>query len=371
LSIGMEKQEIDTPALLIDLDALERNIRTMSDYYRAKRGAALIPHQKGHRLPIIAKQQIDAGARGVSMTSLGLAEYYVQCGIDRILITAVICGRNKVRRLCNLSKQASITASVDDVENVRQISDQALANGTKIDVAVELYAGKMSCGVEFDKTKSFVKEIARFRGVNFKGLWYHGKESAIKTFAERRRLHFETLDRIARLKDEIEDTGIAVEMLSAGHTCTWNITPEFPGLSDVLVQAGSYVFSDWCSHQDVEGTEAFDYALTVLTRCISRPQPNEAMFDFGMNSCSDESGEDYRAVVGPRFKDLEGIEEVSQREEHALAILNNPSRDVRVGDVFELIPPHADTTAKLYEQYYGIRKDKLEVIWPNYGRGLL
>ena len=88
--IGMDKEEIDTPALLIDLDALEKNLRTMGDYYRRKKGSALRPHQKGHRLPIIAKKQLKAGAKGISMTSLGLAEYYVNCGIDDILITSEI-----------------------------------------------------------------------------------------------------------------------------------------------------------------------------------------------------------------------------------------------------------------------------------------
>jgi D-serine deaminase-like pyridoxal phosphate-dependent protein len=238
-----------------------------------------------------------------------------------------------------------------------------------VDVAVELYAGKASCGLEFNKVKPFIKDIARHRGVNFKGLWYHGHEASVKNFEERKRIHFETLDRISRLKDEIVDAGVDVEMVSAGHTCTWNITPHFSGLSDVLVQAGSYVFSDWCSRQDVEGAEVFECALTVLTRCISRPQPNEAMFDFGMNSCSDESSNNYLSIVGPKFKELNGVV-VSQREEHALATFNEPNRNVRVGDVFELIPPHSDTTAKLYDKYYGTRNDTLEVIWPNIGRGL-
>ena len=221
----MDRQEIDTPALLIDLDVLEKNIKTMADYYSSNKGAALLPHQKGHRLPIIARKQIDAGAVGVSMTSLGLAEYFVQCGIDRILITAEIYGKNKIRRLCHLSKNANITASVDNIENARQISDEARANDAKVDVAVELYAGTRSCGVDLANTKAFVKEITQFEGINFKGLWYHGKEARIKSFDERRRDHFETLEKIATLKDEIEDSGITVEMLSAGHTCTWNITP--------------------------------------------------------------------------------------------------------------------------------------------------
>jgi len=361
-------EEIDTPALLIDLDALEKNIRTVADYYRSKKGAALLPHQKGHRLPIVAKKQMDAGAKGVTMTSLGLTEHYVLSGIYDILITAEICGRGKIRKLCDLSKVANITASVDNIQNVRQLSDEAIRNNARINVAVELYTGKRSCGIEIEKTKTFVKELVKFRGLNFRGFWLLGPEAKIKSLEERKKSHFAWLDKLAELKDDVEDAGIDVEMLSSGQTCTWNITPEYSGLSDVGVQAGSYVFSDWCSHE-YEGLEVFDYALTVLTRCISRPRPDEAMFDFGLNSCSDEETEDYAKVVGPKFKNVV-VKEISMREEIALAVLSEPSKDVRVGDVFELIPSHSDTTAKLYDNYYAMRKGKIEAVWPNYGRGL-
>jgi 3-hydroxy-D-aspartate aldolase len=162
-------------------------------------------------------------------------------------------------------------------------------------------------------------------------------------------------------------------MISGGHTCTWNITPEYPYLSNVEVQAGNYVFSDWVDRM-LEGVEVFDCALTVLTRCISRPAPDQAIFDSGMNTCSDEAGNEimggYTSVVGPKFKDLEGIKKIRQREEIMLVEFDHPNIDLHVGDVFELIPPHADTTAKLHDKYYGVRKGKIEVIWPNYGRGL-
>jgi len=365
----MKKEELPTPSLLIDLDLLEKNIRTMSEYYKQRKNAGIIPHQKGHRLPIIARKQLDGGARGVSMTSLGLAEYYVQSGIDNILITSEIYGKNKIDRLCGLAKQANIIVSVDDLHNVRQLSEAALDSHTKIKVAVELYAGRTSCGVESSYVKSFVKNLREFRGVEFQGMWHHGSESDVVKFTERKLILFKTLDEIARLKEEIEDAGTEVPFLSAGHTCTWNITPEH-SLKDVLVQAGSYVFSDWCSHHHIEGVEAFDCALTVLTRCISRPKNDEAMFDFGMNSCSDECGEHYHSVVGPCFKDIEGVRTVTEREELALAVFDNPRDDVKAGDMFEVIPAHADTTAKLHPCYYGIRDGIVEVVWPNYGQCL-
>jgi len=368
--IGMDKEEIDTPALLIDLELLEKNVKTMAEYYRGKKGTTLRPHQKGHRLPIIAKKQIGAGAKGVSMTSFGLAEYYVNCGISDILITCEIYGGNKIKRLCSISKHADVTVGVDNIENVRQLSTAALGSDTKINVAVELYMGASSCGVKIEEAKSFVKELIKFKGVNFKGFWWHqGSLADIINWQERKKAHFETLNKIALLKDELDDEDISVEMLSGGFTCTWNITPECPRLSNVEVQAGSYVFSDWCSHES-EGLEVFDYALTVLTRCISTPKRGEAMFDFGLNSCSHEHTDNYLNVVGPKFKDLDGVKKIKQREEISMALYENPSREIKVGDVFELIPPHSDTTAKLHDKYYCIRNNKVEAIWSNYGRGL-
>jgi 3-hydroxy-D-aspartate aldolase len=364
----MKIEELMTPALLIDLNALEKNIRTMSEYYRGK-NAGVIPHQKGHRLPIIARKQLEAGAQGVSMTSLGLAEYYVQSGIDNILVTSEIYGKRKIEKLCGLAKQANIIVGVDNLENARQLSDAAIENHTVIKVAPELYAGTTGCGVEFSRMKDFVKGLRSYRGVEFEGFWHHGQESRIPKFSERKVLHFKTLDEMARLKDEIEDAGTEVRLLSAGYTCTWNITPEH-SLKDVLIQAGSYVFSDWCSHNHIEGIEAFDCALTVLTRCISRPKLGEAMFDFGMNSCSDECGENYYSIVGPSFKNLAGVKTVIEREELALAVLDNPRDDIRVGDAFEVFPAHSDTTAKLHSCYYGVRDGIVEVVWPNYGQCL-
>jgi 3-hydroxy-D-aspartate aldolase len=368
--IGYSVDEIDTPALLIDLDVLEKNIMTLGEYYNSKKGAILLPHQKGHRLPIIARKQIEAGAKGVSMTSLGLAEYYVACGIRDIFITNEICGDNKIKRLCSLSKHANIVVSVDSMENAKHLSEMAVKYDTKINVCVELRTSKIGAGVEFSKAKSFVNELSKLPGINFLGLWEHqGELGAIKSWIKRREKHFKTLDKITELKSEIEDMGIDVQMVSSGFTATWNITPEYPRLRNIQVQAGSYVFSDWCSH-GLEGLEVFDYALTVLTRCISRPSPYKAVFDFGMNSCSDESTYDYHAIVGPKFKNLDGVKEVYEREEISVVKFEKPNTSVKVGDVYEIIPPHSDTTAKLYDKYYCIRKGKIETIWPNIGRGL-
>lgn len=368
--IGMDKEELDTPALLIDMDVLEKNIRTMGEYYNQKNGA-LRPHQKGHRLPVVAKKQADCGAQGVSMTSLGLAEYYVGCGITDILITNEIAGTNKLKRACTLSKHADIVVGVDNIKNVKALAQEALDVHTTVDVAAELYMGTGTCGVQIEEAQSFAKEVEKVKGVNFKGVWWHqGSLADIVDWEQRKTVHFETLDKVAVLKDEIEDSGIDCELVSGGFTCTWDITPVYTELKNVEVQAGSYVFSDWCCHES-EGLNVFDYALTVLTRCISRPRPDEALFDAGMNACSDEHTDDYRRVVGFKIKGIEGITRVKQREELSMVTFADRNEEIRVGDAVELIPPHADTTAKLHDTYYCIRDGVVEAVWPNYGRGLL
>jgi len=369
--IGKSIEEIDTPALLIDLDVMEKNLMTMADFYSRTPGAALRPHQKGHRLPLVGRKQIDAGASGVSITALGLAEYYVSCGIENILITNEVAGTNKMRRVCTLSTLADVTVGVDNIENATHLGTIAREHNTTVNVGVELYMGTGTCGVQIAEALPFIRELTTIDHLNFNGLWWHqGSLADILGWEERKEAHFKTLDDVAILKDSLEDAGIDVPMVSGGFTCTWDITPLHPHLKEVEVQAGSYVFSDWCSHES-EGLDIFDFALTVLSRCISRPKPDEALLDAGMNACSDEHTDSYRNVVGFKVKGMDGISLVKQREELSMIKFKSPNTEIRVGDTVELIPPHSDTTAKLHDTYYCVRRGVVEVVWPNYGRGLV
>ncbi|MFP3950547.1 MAG: alanine racemase [Candidatus Bathyarchaeia archaeon] len=315
------------------------------------------------------------------MTSLGLAELYINFGIEDILLTSEIYGANKIRRLCNYSKHGEITVGVDNIDNVRQISNIARANNTKVNVALELYMGQGSAGVKNweEEALPLAKIIDDYSGVDLRGVWWHeGSLSRITDWQERKEAHFKTLDNVATLVSEMEDAGINVDLVSGGFTCTWNITPLYKDLSGVGVQAGNYVLMDWVDKL-LPGLEDFTCALTVLTRCISRPSGKEAVFDSGMNTCSDEAGGSggdkieggYTSIVGPRFKHLRGVNyPVHLREEISWVTFPEPNHEVEVGETFEFIPPHGDTTAKLHDKYYGIRDGKVEVIWPKYGRGL-
>lgn len=363
----MEKEELDTPILLLDLDLLEQNIETMANQYEGKK-SNLRPHVKGHRSPMIAKKQLDAGASGISLSTLGLAELMVESGIDDILLTNQIVSDGKIKRAINLSKHSDIKIGVDNLENIKKISEMALERGTKVKVAVELDMGRSGVKIGDPAIKLIEKIVSNCEGVIFQGIWWHdGKLASMKDFNLRKERHLSTLNEVKTLKERIEKRGIPVKMVSGGFTCTWNITPQFEEL-EVEVQAGNYVFFDWPS-SNLEGLEPFDYALTVLTRITSRPDSKRATMDASLHVCSNENSHNYFDIEGPKFKNLEDVESIFLCEENAKVKFNEPKKNIEICDTFELIPPHADTTAKLNDKYYCIRDGVVEMVWDNVGRG--
>ncbi len=363
---SLGKYELDTPALLIDLDVLERNISVMADYFKGVK-AGLRPHIKTHKTPIIAHKQLQAGAMGITCQKLGEAEVMAAAGIRDILIANQIVGACKIRRLVNLAKHANVIAGVDNLENAKSLSSAALKKGIKLNVAMEISMGR--CGVEAGKPAlALAKEIVKLKGLRFRGIWEHGAgwPDRYTKFEDRKRVHTEALKPFLETKDMLEDAGIDVEIVSGGYTATYNITAEIPGMTEV--QPGSYVFMDR-AYKALEGLGPFDCALTVLTTVISRPARDRAITDAGLKAVTPESGTNYSDLILPQVKDAEGIELYLLSEEHGWLRLKNPSRDVEVGDKLELIPSHCCTTVNLHDRFYGIRDGKLETIWDISARG--
>ena len=366
------KSDLDTPALLIDLDAMEHNIRKMAHYYDTMT-AKLRPHMKTHKTPIITHKQIDAGAIGVTCQKLEEAEIFAQAGIKGILISNQVVGERKIARVVNLSKWADVTVGADDLENVRAISDAAQAVEGCVNVAIEIYMGR--CGVEPGRPAlDLAREIVRLPGVRFKGIWSHDLATpGIVGFAERKAMHGAALEGVITTKHMIEQEGIEVEIVSCGYSATWNITPEFsPEITDV--QVGSYVLMDW-PYQQMEGMEDFRCALTVLTTVISKnagkgTRRNVIITDCGIKSIATEHTADYSITAFPRVKDMEGAEFIALSEEHALIQLDEETfHKVKLGDQLELIPSHCCSTCNLYDRFYALRGDLVEAIWPIAARG--
>jgi len=359
VNVGIEKDRIETPALLIDLDAMERNIAKMADYIRGVK-ADLRPHAKTHKCPIIAHKQIEAGAIGVCCQKLGEAEVMVNSGIKNILITNEIVSPEKIERLVNLQRHGEVIVALDNLKVARAISEAALRRKVKQDVVIEIDVGIKRCGVDPGKeTLKFAKELTKFEGINLRGLLgYEGPFSDIPEFSKRKEAVHKRLRLLVETVDLLRDSGIDVEIVSAGATGTYNITGEYPGVTEI--EPGSYVFMD-TYYSNLENVD-FEHSLTLLTTVISRPKPDRAVLDGGLKTITQEFGM-------PKFKDLEGAKILFLSEEHVNVEVSGEAKNLKVGDKVELLPSHCCTTVNLHDRYYGIRDGVLEVVWEISGRG--
>jgi len=366
------KSDLDTPALLIDLDAMEHNIQKMAAYYDTQT-AKPRPHMKTHKAPIITHKQIEAGAIGVTCQKLEEAEIFARAGIKGILVSNQIVGEHKIARLANLSQWADVTVGVDDLENARAISAAAQAAQTTVNLAIEIYMGR--CGVEpGPPAVDLALEIVRLPGVAFRGIWSHDLSTPdVVSFVERKVKHETALEGVITTKHLMEKEGLDIEIVSCGYSATWNITPEFSAeITDV--QVGSYVLMDW-PYQQMEGMEDFKCALSVLTTVVSKnagkgDRKNVLITDCGIKSIAAEHTADYSISAFPKVKNLEGAQTIAHSEEHGLLQLNEETFDqVCLGDRLELIPPHCCSTCNLHDRFYAMRGDRVAAVWPIAARG--
>ena len=359
--IGMHKTELDTPALLIDLDKMEANIQTMANYFRTV-NADLRPHVKTHKTPIIAHKQIAAGAIGVTCAKLGEAEAVIHAGIRDVLIANQVVGAQKIARLINLAKHSEIMVAVDNAENVQAISEAAAAKGATGRMLIEVNIGMDRCGVEPGKpTLALAEQIHQHPNVVFEGLMgYEGHTVAKPNHAERNTAAREAMQRLVDTKHYLEKHNVEVPIMSGGGTGTCNITGSISEMTEV--QAGSYVLMD-STYRNVEGIgDHFDCALSVLATVVSRPSPNRVIVDTGLKVLAKEFGI-------PQPVGVNGIEMTGLSEEHGKMQVSDENVSLKPGDKLEILPTHCCTTVNLHDRYYGIRSGIVESVWDITARG--
>ena len=359
--IGMHKTELDTPALLIDLDKFEANIQTMAAYFTTV-NAMLRPHMKTHKTPIIAHKQIAAGAIGVTCAKLGEAEAAIHAGIRDVLIANQIVGTQKIARLINLAKHSEIMVAVDSAQNVQAISDAASAKGANVRMLVEVNIGMDRCGVEPGKPALELANVIRQSpNVSFEGLMgYEGHTVTRSDRTERDTAAREAIQCLLDAKHYLEKHDVAVSIMSGGGTGTFNITGSIPEMTEV--QAGSYVFLD-STYRNVEGVgEHFECSLSVLATVVSRPDSNRIIVDTGLKVLAKEFGI-------PQPIDIEGVEMSGLSEEHGKMVVSDENVTLNPGDKLEILPSHCCTTVNLHDRYYGIRNDIVESVWEIAARG--
>lgn len=355
---GILLEDIDTPALVIDLDLMEGNIARMADFFAGVR-ATLRPHTKTHKTPALAHKQIAAGAKGVTCAKLGEAEVMAASGIRDLLVANQVVGRTKIDRLVALARHADILVAVDNPDNVREIAAAAQTVGATVGMLIEVNVGMNRCGVEpGEPTLELAGLIDRLPGVRFAGLMgYEGHIIANPDQAVRERECRKSMTLLTEAAAYVTQAGLPVDIVSGGGTGTYNITGTFPGVTEV--QAGSYLFMDATYHKIIP---EFDCALTVYATVVSRPGDELAIVDAGLKTMTNEFGL-------PSVRDIAGATLIGQSEEHGKLRLDGASVSLRPGDKIHILPSHVCTTINLHDRLYGVRNGRLETVWPVAARG--
>ena len=366
---GMALREVDTPALIIDLDGFERNLRRMSDAV-ANAGARLRPHAKTHKSSIIAHRQIALGAVGICCQKVSEAEIMVRDGIGDVLVSNEIAGAGKLDRLAALARQARVAVCVDDVENVAEIAAAAERFDVKLSVLVEIDVGAKRCGVvPGEPALRIASAIARSNSLHFAGLQaYHGAAQHLRSHGERREAIARAADLTRSTIDLLSRDGLTCEIVGGAGTGTF----ELEAASGVYneIQAGSYIFmdADYGRNRKPDGTgfDTFEHALFVLTTVMSRPNDERAVVDAGHKSAAVDSGP-------PEPFDLPGVVYRRPSDEHGV-LVSEGGRLPQRGDKLLLVPGHCDPTVNLHDWYVCVRglhgaEPHVEAIWPISARG--
>jgi D-serine deaminase-like pyridoxal phosphate-dependent protein len=360
--IGREVAAVDTPALIIDLAAMEHNLRTMADFFAGKK-AKLRPHAKTHKSPVIAHKQLALGAVGITCAKLGEAEIMIEAGVHDVLVANQIVGPAKIARLVGLLHHGRVTVAVDDPANLRDLARAASARGVTLDVLVEVNTGMNRCGVEpGEPAVALAKVAADLPGIRFRGLQaYEGHLVNVAGEDDRAARVRAAMAPIVETRGQIEAAGIPVEIVSGGGTGTFATTGTIDGFDEV--QAGSYVFMD-TKYGEIAGVgEHFRPALSVLATVISRPAPERVILDIGRKTLGIDHGT-------PRLLEYpDGVRFEGFSEEHTKLTVEGAARDLRPGDQVRVIPGHGCTTVNLYDRYVGTRDGLVEAVWPIAGRG--
>jgi len=363
--IGMPLDEVDTPALVIDLDAFERNLRRLPQQV-AGTGVGMRPHAKTHKCPVIALKQIELGAVGVCVQKVGEAEAMVYGGVMDVLVTNEIVGRQKLRRLMALAHSARIGVCADDSGQVRALDEAAGEAGITFPVHVEVNMGGNRCGVEpGEPALALARQIAAASHLSFAGLQaYHGSAQHVRGWEERRQAIAQAADKAGRTRDLLARNGIDCPNVTGAGTGSF----EFEAASGVYteLQCGSYIFmdADYGRNLDRDGapTRSFEPSLFVWATVMSRPTEERAIVDAGLKAIAFDSGP-------PNVWDEPAATYERASDEHGRLAVAGATNRLLIGDKLRLVPGHCDPTVNLYDWYVGIRGSRVEAIWPITARG--
>jgi len=362
---GMREDEVDTPALLIELDAFESNLDRMAALL-APTGAKLRAHAKTHKSPVIAKLQMARGAVGQCVQKVAEAEVLAWGGIPDILVSNEVVGRAKLARLCALARIAKVAVCVDDAAQVAMLEEAAEDAGIRLLVLVEIDVGAARCGVApGPDAVALAQRIAGSKHLVFGGLQaYQGSAQHRRTVTERRSLIQAAIDASRRTVEQLRQQGLACPIVGGAGTGTFEIEAHSGVYTEM--QAGSYVFmdADYARNLDAAGAPVgtFRHALFVLATVMSAPKPGLAVLDAGHKAVAVDSGL-------PLVWQRPDIRYVSASDEHGKLDVGSETTMPKLGEKLRLVPGHCDPTVDRYDWYVGVRGGRVECLWPVAARG--
>jgi 3-hydroxy-D-aspartate aldolase len=364
---GMDEADIQTPCLVLDLDALERNIRKMGDYARSK-GMRHRSHGKMHKSVDVQKlQQELGGAIGVCCQKVSEAEVFARGGITDVLVSNQVTQPAKIARLANLPKLGARTiCCVDDPANVADLSKGATEAGTTIECLVEIDCGAGRCGVtSTEAVVALARAVDAAPGLKFAGLQaYQGAMQHLDSYEERRAKTQVAIDMVQDAVDALRAEGLDCDIVGGGGTGSYY----FESGSGVYneLQCGSYAFmdADYGRILDKDGNRIdegeWENALFLLTTVMSHAKADKAIVDAGLKVQSVDSGLPF--VYGRN-----DVEYVKCSDEHG--VVADPDGVLKVNDKLKLVPGHCDPTCNVHDWYVGVRGGKVETLWPVSARG--
>jgi D-serine deaminase-like pyridoxal phosphate-dependent protein len=358
VKLPASKWEIDTPALIVDINKLKHNLQKMADFFQGK-SANVRPHFKTPKTVEIAKLQLKAGAKGITCAKVGEAEVLVEAGIKDILIANEIVGETKIKRLIKLVKKgAELKVAVDSEENITELSTLAEKAGVELGVLVDINVGLPRCGVAPEQAPKLGKLVARSKGLKLRGIMgYEGHIVLVEDFSVREQECKKSMTKLLSAKELMEKEGLPVEIVSGGGTGTYNITGVFPGVTEV--QAGSYCLMDLRYDKLKLG---FEKALSIMATVVSRAFPPFVITDAGEKFMSIEFGM-------PELINVPGAKLAFLSEEHGHVLTDANTPQIKIGQKLEFYPSHVCTTINLNDRLWVVDGEKVIDCWKVAARG--
>jgi D-serine deaminase-like pyridoxal phosphate-dependent protein len=364
-AIGQRLDQVDTPALILDLDAFESNLRTLADAVRGH-PVRVRTHAKTHKCPEVAKRQMALGAVGACCQKVSEAEAMVAGGIADVLVTNEVVGAAKIERLAKLAGSAQLGVCVDDAGNVRELGAAVGRAGTKLDVYIELEVGMARCGIApGEPALALARVVAACPNLRFAGLQaYNGRAQHVRTLAERRALIERAAGQVRVTRKLLEDAGIGCPTVTGAGSGTFMLEVQAGAWDEI--QPGSYAFmdADYAKNEQGAPLPRFAHALFVLATVMSRTGPGRAIVDAGLKASSVDSGM-------PAVWQRPGLVYSHASDEHGFVEIEAGAAAPALGEKLLLVPGHCDPTINLYDWYVCARKGVVESLWPITARGAL